>query len=145
MIDSFQNEYRFLSNFYPCERPLFDRFEISYPTVEHAYQAAKTLDKEQRKVIAAQSRPGLAKFLGKSIKLRDDWNTIRVPSMACFLTQKFANDTVLARKLVATFPHELVEGNTWGDTFWGVCNGKGQNILGKLLEQLRSNLIFEIG
>src|SRR6185369_8674281 len=44
-ILEFQGDNRFLSNFFPAE-VIYEG--ITYPTAEHAYQAAKTLDPEQR-------------------------------------------------------------------------------------------------
>ena len=46
----------------------------------------------------------------------------------------------LGNKLLETGNQELVEGNTWGDIFWGVCNGKGQNWLGKILMMVRDEI-----
>jgi hypothetical protein len=64
--------------------------------------------------------------------------------MESLVKEKFTRDTELGAKLVATGDEELVEGNYWGDTFWGVCRGVGQNHLGKILmkvrEELRSNV-----
>ena len=55
------------------------------------------------------------------------------------LRLKFA-DEVMAAKLLATGDAELVEGNTWGDRFWGVSGGNGLNWLGRLLMEVRSDL-----
>jgi predicted NAD-dependent protein-ADP-ribosyltransferase YbiA (DUF1768 family) len=43
--------------------------------------------------------------------------------------------------LIDTGNEELCEFNTWGDTFYGVCNGVGKNILGKLLMEIRDEEI----
>ena len=59
--------------------------------------------------------------------------------MKDLLEQKFAKPE-LKKLLLATDDMLLVEGNTWGDTYWGVCNGIGFNMLGKLLVELRSQL-----
>ena len=69
MIKEFKGEYRFLSNFFISEV----RFEgVKYPTVEHAYQASKTLNKEERKTIGMETTPGRAKRAGRNINLRED-------------------------------------------------------------------------
>jgi len=47
----------------------------------------------------------------------------------------------LAQKLVDTGARDLIEGNTWGDTFWGISGGKGENNLGKLLINQREELV----
>jgi ribA/ribD-fused uncharacterized protein len=137
MIDKFDDEFRFLSNFWPCFVELDGMW---FPSVEHAYQAAKTLDKEKRRSFTDTSvSPGLAKKWGSTLSLRNDWEAIKVDVMRRLLEQKF-NRPDLREKLLATGPQELVEGNYWGDTFWGVCRGVGQNNLGKLLMAIRMNL-----
>jgi len=135
MIDSFKGEYRFLSNFWPAV-VVFEG--ITYPTTEHAYQAAKTLDQDDRLIISLMATPGQAKRAGRKIVIRDDWNDIKVDVMRSLLEQKF-NYPELKQQLLATGTQRLVEGNTWGDVFWGVCRGKGENILGNLLMVIRRN------
>lgn len=136
MIDSFSGKYRFLSNFWPCE---IEYEGIKYPSTEHAFQAAKTLDIEERKRIAQLDTPGKAKRAGKSVELRSDWESIKIGVMREILQLKFA-DKKLAQQLLDTGDEELVEGNTWGDKFWGVCDGEGQNYLGLLLMDVRTEL-----
>lgn len=143
MINSFAGDYHFLSNFYPCEVS-FDG--VLYPSVEHAYQASKTLDLEQRKPFQLSSlRPGAAKRLGKTITLQDNWNKIKLLNMGNLIWQKFDPEInpSLAEQLIATGTEELIEGNWWGDAFWGVCNGKGENHLGKILMARRQVLIVD--
>lgn len=132
-ITSFKDEYRFLSNFWPAT-VLFEN--ILYPTVEHAYVAAKTLDRTTRLGIAAISTPGKVKRVGRSLELRPDWELVKLTVMEDLLELKFMHAD-LRRMLQATAPRELIEGNTWGDTFWGVCDGVGENHLGKLLTKTR--------
>jgi ribA/ribD-fused uncharacterized protein len=134
IIDSFSGPWGFLSNFAPCE-VLLDG--VAYPSVEHAYQAAKTLKLEQReKFLLNGVTPAMAKRMGRGVKLRPDWEEVKVGIMRDLLMQKF-RPTILRRKLLSTFQAELIEGNRWGDTFWGVCNGVGENWLGKLLMEVR--------
>ena len=138
MIDSFSGENRFLSNFYDAP-VLLDG--VLYPTTEHAYQAAKCLDDAERgRMLAANLTPGQCKRWGRSVKIREDWEQVKIPIMYMLLRQKFKPGSVLAAKLLATYPQELVEGNTWSDTFWGVCKGVGKNHLGDLLEKIRFDL-----
>ena len=136
MISEFQGEFRFLSNFWPCEIELEG---IRFPSVEHAYQAAKTLDINTRIQMSLLDTPGQVKKIGKSIELRPDWEEIKIEVMRELLKQKFdiTKHYDLWLKLHMTKPDELVEGNWWGDTFWGVCKGKGENHLGKLLMEIR--------
>lgn len=135
-VSGFQTpEFRFLSNFWPSQVTLDD---VPYPTVEHAYQAAKTLSLYQRDLIAGLPRPAQAKAAGRRVDLRPDWTAVRLPTMHALLVQKFAPGTPLARRLDATGDRLLVEVNQWGDTFWGVCDGAGENHLGRLLMEIRA-------
>jgi ribA/ribD-fused uncharacterized protein len=139
MIDKFTGEYRFLSNFYPATVEMDGEI---YPTVEHAYQAAKTTDNDIRAQIRSKPTPGGAKKLGgnrKLVTLRPDWEYVKVSTMENLVRQKFQNQDLEAM-LVATGDQELVEGNSWNDTFWGVCRGVGDNNLGKILMKIRSEL-----
>lgn len=136
MINSFSGEYEFLSNFYA--HPIQEG-RLTFPTNEHYFQAMKTLDIEERINIARADTPGKAKRLGRSVKLRSDWEGIKLSVMETALRKKFA-DPALAAKLKATGEEELVEGNWWNDRFWGVCDGVGENNLGKLLMKIRAEL-----
>jgi ribA/ribD-fused uncharacterized protein len=135
-ISEFSGKYRFLSNFYPS----VVRFEgMNYPTVEHAFQAAKTADPDERANIYYAASPGQAKRLGRQVALRDDWEDVKLTIMLDLLRSKFAHRGIRAQ-LAATGERELIEGNYWGDTFWGVCEGKGENHLGKLLMKVRDEI-----
>lgn len=142
MINCFDGEFAFLSNFY--ESPISDG-EITYPTVEHYFQAMKTPSMEEAVEIAAAPTPGRAKRLGRKCQLRSDWEEIKIPVMRSALHKKFSNPELKA-KLLATGDQHLEEGNTWHDNFWGVCHCErcqdkvGQNNLGKLLMELRKEL-----
>lgn len=142
MIIEFEDEYAFLSNFYPSP---FTHDGIEYPTNEHFFQAMKTTDLELRKAIAAAKTPGVAKRMGRTIKLRPDWEKIKVDVMRLGLILKFQNPD-LKEKLLATGDEELIEGNWWHDNTWGSChcdacfNTPGRNMLGMLLMELRKEL-----
>lgn len=137
IINDFEAEgNQFLSNFYPVD--IFYE-DIVYPSVEHAYVAGKTTSKALREEIARFELPGQVKKYGRKIQLRDNWEIIKLPLMEQLVRTKF-NREVLSEKLLATGDKELVEGNWWGDTFWGVCGGKGQNHLGKILMKVRREL-----
>lgn len=143
MINEFKGPYRFLSNFYPS---IIVYCNISYPTVEHFFQAMKTTDGVARKRIAAYRYPGQAKKAGRGLVLRPDWEDIKIKVMAYGLRQKFEG-TPLGIELVKTYPHALIEGNYWHDNYWGDClcakcsSGAGENLLGKILQCLRTHLI----
>lgn len=134
-IEEFQGSYRFLSNFWPAS---VEYDGVTYPTVEHAFQAAKTLNKEERNkfqnITAAQ-----AKKLGRTVTLRSDWEEVKVSIMKELLEKKFSHSK-LRDKLSQTKPHKLIEGNYWNDTFWGVCRGVGKNTLGELIMEIRETL-----
>lgn len=136
-IESFKEEpYRFLSNFWPAPVVLDT---ITYPSVEHAYQAAKTLDRMARTPLHTGSAAAAKKY-GRRVPMRSDWNQVKIPIMRQLLTQKFAPNTPLAALLINTGDAELIEGNYWHDYFWGICNGRGENHLGKLLMEIRASL-----
>jgi ribA/ribD-fused uncharacterized protein len=135
-IDCFRGDYRFLSNFWPVE---ITYEGLTYPAVEHAYQAAKSLDPAVRMKFLNPGRrggAGAAKRMGQRVVLREDWEEVKLGIMLDLLRLKFAN-RVLRTQLVATGDTILVEGNDWHDYFWGVCMGVGENHLGKLLMQVR--------
>jgi ribA/ribD-fused uncharacterized protein len=143
-ITSFQGEYRFLSNFWPC-CIVWD--ELVYPTLEHAYAASKTDELSVKQMISSCPTPGDAKeyLYNHSIKPSTSWTIERKSGvMEKLLFIKFGGrDPLLTRALVETGDAELIEGNTWGDTFWGVCDGEGENNLGKLLMKVRTKLFEE--
>lgn len=135
-IYGFNGEYRFLSNFY--ETPIV--YEgITYPSVENAYQAAKTIKLEERQKFTSISSKE-AKSLGKKITLREDWDVIKLQVMWNLLYEKFTRNRKLYSALVLTGKAHIEETNWWGDKFWGTCKGEGENHLGKLLMQLREKL-----
>lgn len=130
-IDSFSGEYRFLSNFY---------ITPDGKSVEHYYQAAKACNiTDYLRIISADS-PGNAKRLGRQIVIRSDWDNIKLVVMEQLLIKKFS-DYDLARKLLETGDTELIEGNHWGDVYWGVCNGVGHNNLGRILMKIRDRFL----
>ena len=135
MIDSFRGRYFFLSNYYPCD---FVWEGLLYRNAEAAFQSAKCTDTIGRLNFTNLS-PNLAKAKGRKIYLRDDWESIKDDTMLNIIRAKFKNPK-LSRKLIATGDQELIEGNTWNDTYWGVCNGIGKNKLGQILMQVREEL-----
>lgn len=135
-ITKFRGEYEFLSNMYPTL--LYVNGEL-YPSAEHAFQAMKCLDRNDRIAISVCRSPQEAKQAGKLVDLRPDWESVKVNLMHSILSAKFSNAD-LAQKLKATGDQELIEGNDWGDNFWGVCDSTGKNMLGKLLMQVREEI-----
>ena len=142
MIDCFDGEFAFLSNFHPSKITVDG---IVFPTVEHLFQAAKTVSLVEREKIAAAATPGLAKRLGRNVILCDNWEEIKDDVMLNALRLKFDN-VFLRSLLLNTENEELVEGNTWHDNYWGNCSCdrckdiEGQNKLGKILMQVREEI-----
>lgn len=139
VIDSFTGEHSFLSNFYPVEIELDGQI---YPTLEHAFQAAKTSNKYERERIRLMTTPGQAKRAGRHVMMDKGWDKSKKWVMRTLLIKKFEHPD-LRQQLLATGEKELIEGNNWGDTYWGICDGVGQNILGKLLMDIRSFIKLE--
>lgn len=69
-----------------------------------------------------------------------NWNEVKLHIMEHFVHLKFFVDRVLGCSLIATGNAQLIEGNTWNDKFWGVCDGEGENHLGKILMKVRDDL-----
>ena len=141
MINCFEREYAFLSNFYPSP---IEYEGIKYPTVEAAFQAAKTPDLHMKTAIATAEHPGKAKRMGRKVVLREDWEEIKDRVMEDCLRLKFS-DPMLRKKLLATEDEELEEGNWWHDNYWGTCycsrcGDVGKNKLGYLLMKIRKEI-----
>ena len=132
----FRGEWFFLSNFYPCQI-VVDGF--CFPTSEHLYQYLKAGDAKSQQLVLSQDTPSAAKkiTLSPDFTPRADWQEVKLNQMEFVLQQKFSHPDLLAM-LLATGDMELVEENDWDDTYWGVCNGIGENNLGKLLMKIRS-------
>ena len=136
-IFGFFGPYRFLSNFYPV---MVQQDGIIFPSVEHAYVAAKTLIYQEKLAVAEVKTAAEVKKIGRQLELRDDWEEIKLDVMLDLLIQKFSQEP-FKTKLLLTKDLYLEETNTWGDKFWGVCNGVGENNLGKLLMWVRASLL----
>lgn len=145
-ITRFSGEYHFLSNFYPAKVVIGD---VICATAEHAFQAQKAAYPSDRLRILDAKTPGLAKKIGRNVLLRHDWEDVKVDVMKQILRYKFRiwvhpmgwTRNPLSIRLIQTGDAELIEGNTWGDTFWGQCPiGNGENMLGKLLMKVRGEI-----
>lgn len=136
-IDGFRGDYYFLSNFanYPV------RYDGHlWPSSEHAYQAAKTTDGDEKTTVQLAKTPGKAKAAGKKVTMRPGWDRIKDDIMLQIVRAKFMQNRKIEIKLLRTKDAELVEGNWWGDDYWGVFEGNGQNKLGKILMKVREEL-----
>lgn len=139
----FMGVNRFLSNFWPCNIVFEGE---SYRSVEAAYVAAKSTDPEVRAQVRRLQTSGDCKKYGKIIKLRPDFENVKMDVMKYLVSYKFSNaNPELMQRLIDTGDRELIEGNDWGDVYWGVCNGIGENRLGRILMDVREELkAFEI-
>lgn len=141
-ISKFSGEYHFLSNFSGVPHTVF-----GYRTVEHYFQAMKTFDEAQRQLIKRAATAAEAKSLGRKCTMRPDWQQVKQSVMLEALREKFKPGTTCAQALLATGNEALIEGNTWHDMIWGQCTCSlhvtkpGLNLLGKLLEQVRKELL----
>ena len=139
-ITSFRGEYAFLSNFFAAEVT----FEgLTFPTNEAAFQAAKCLTSEERIPFTTLKNPVLVKSRGRKVKLRPDWEDVKIGIMEEIVRAKFSAHPELAERLAATGNQLIAEGNKWHDTFWGVdaATGKGENHLGRILMKVREEIV----
>lgn len=147
MISGFNGRWFFLSNFYSC---IIYHQGLEYKSVESFYVAMKS-DSDQiingkyytsgdfREMTSKLDNPDLIKKIGQKVKLRKDWDSKKLEYMNWAIREKFKDET-LKELLLLTNDQEIIEENYWGDTFWGVCKGKGQNHLGKILMKVRDEL-----
>ena len=135
-IRGFDGQYRWLSNFWPV---IIRMSGLVYQSVEAAYQAAKTLDMTVRQRLTSATAAE-SKKIGKTVKLRPDWENIKLDVMYALVKYKFTHNEELRKKLLDTGDAYIEETNYWGDRFWGVSNGTGENHLGKILMRVRKEL-----
>lgn len=143
-ILKFEGQFAFLSNFYESEMEIDQgptKPPVIVPTLEHAFQALKARTKEERDWVLASLTPGVAKRRGQKVYAWDNWGEMKDDIMLELLRIKFFFNEEMKEKLLATGNARLVEGNTWGDRYWGVCRGEGENMLGMLLMQVRNELL----
>lgn len=138
VIEFFTGDYKFLSNFYPC--PV--EFEgYKYPSVENAYQAAKTWNVED-KVMFLTCTAGQAKRWGSPkgrIKIQENWEDMKYGIMRHLVRKKF-KEYPFRLALLSTGDARLEEGNWWGDRVWGKMDGIGKNWLGEILMDVRAEI-----
>lgn len=128
--------YDFLSNMYSTPVTILGR---TFECAEAAFQAHKVINPADREQFVGLNGYE-AKRLGRKVALRRDWGMSRLPCMREVIEAKFYPGSKLAIKLLNTGNKRLVEGNSWNDVYWGVCNGKGQNWLGRILMERRTEL-----
>lgn len=133
-IESFSGTYRYLSNFY--DAPVLYN-GIMYDNAEAAYQAQKQPEKAE---MFKNINGSKAKKDGAALTLRPDWDLVKDQIMYEIVKEKFTRNIYLGARLINTGSIPIIEGNYWNDTYWGVCKGKGQNKLGKIIMRVRDEL-----
>ena len=136
-IVEFRGPYRFLSNFFPCD---VEYEGLTYPSSEHAFQAAKSTNKVYRREMQGCLDGATAKAKGRSVAMRPGWSQMRVGVMFEIVWNKFHSNLTLRSDLIRTGNMTLIEGNDWNDQFWGVSRNIGQNWLGNILMNVRFRL-----
>lgn len=131
-IEDFRGEYAFLSNFHPTKVTID---KLTYDNAEAALQAQRAGSDDQRKLFT-HVLPSEAQRLGRRLTPRADWDQVKDEIMRKVLQAKFA-DSDLKTKLLATGDAKLI---CHDDEYWGVRNGKGENKLGRMLEDIRTEL-----
>jgi len=133
----FKNRYSFLSNM--CSLGQTVKIgDIVVRTTENYYQAMKSSNPAIRDFIA-QLNPYEAKRIARETKQKEDFNNNKLTIMKDAIEVKF-NLPVFKFLLLATNNTKIVEDNYWNDTYWGVCEGVGENNLGKLIMEKRDSL-----
>ncbi len=129
-------EYRYLSNFEVCDVIIDGEL---YGSAEAAYMAQKTLNQEVRNLFkkSREITPIEARKLGQIIEIRPDWKDFKIEAMTQAILSKFNINKHLTEKLLSTGDKYIEETNHWNDQFWGVCNGIGENHLGRILMRVR--------
>lgn len=138
-IKYFRGKNAFLDNGYPVR---IEYEGMTFPSVEAAFQAAKSWDVRHRLACSKADTPVIAKRLGRKVALRPDWEEKKLAIMKELLEQKFRYFE-LRHQLLSTGDAELVAGNQQGDGFWGQVKGEGENHLGRLLMEVREEIRAE--
>ena len=135
------DKYGEFSNFYPCPI-VIDNKEFS--TAEHYFQAMKFHHNPAyfEKIRTCQS-PSIAFKLGRTREIRicNNWKQIKDDIMLKVLMAKFTQNERLKNLQINTKNALLVE-HTERDKYWADGgNNSGKNMLGKLLMQVRRDII----
>ena len=138
------------SNFDPVDNPIVDEFGIEYYSVERAYQASKSLDRNTRLRFTDMSvKEGDIKRLGSNIECRKDWEEVKFSIMENYVRQKYTKNDIHQKELIRSYPHDIVEWNMWHDNVWGICmcercinsGKKGSNKLGTIVMLIRREIM----
>ena len=143
--------------FYRANEKPFGAFSNLYPravefegavylTAEHAYQAGKPAKKAVREWVLSAPNPALVAMAAHGLYSWDvvpNWATVKFDRMRGVLFAKYRQHQDLRTLLLSTGESRLVEStktNNAVNRLWGEVNGKGENMLGKLLMEVRAEL-----
>ena len=138
-ITQFRRQFFFLSNMYPC-KVKYDG--LVFNSAEHAYQYAKAVTPEDKQYVLDAEDPFDSKKRGRKVRKRADWDDVKLSIMINVVWNKFAMNDDCREALMLTKGYDLIEDNWWDDTYWGICDGKGENYLGRILMHLRETLEY---
>ena len=139
-ILGFFGKYGFLSGFCRCTLKIEWKGEIfDFTCIDEAYNARRTFDIDVQKTFQSIG-PREATRKARDMKRRPGWRSARVEIMTNLVREKFRQNEGLAILLLNTGDAHLENTNRWGDKFWGVCDGEGQNNLGKILMEVRDEM-----
>lgn len=139
IINDFSNDNFYLSNFYYSN---ITYEGIEYKSIEAAFQASKTTNFDIKKKLSLMS-PSQARVEGEKITPRENWDETKLIIMKELIILKFTFNPNLRNKLINTGNTSLVNNNNWGDKYWGVCDGEGDNRLGIILMEVRNLLSLQ--
>jgi ribA/ribD-fused uncharacterized protein len=152
VIPTFTDDFYWLSNFFvaPVEIEMFGN-RMRFHSSEAAYQAGKTWVSKETEVdtkaylmlLANEKDPGKSKKIARAMRIdAKQWDKIKDEHMRKVVFAKFLQNPDLCANLLDTGTAMLVEGNTWGDKYWGRVDGKGLNRLGAILMEVRGYWVF---
>ncbi len=136
MICNFRGSFEFLSNLYVSKSQIHINGFV-FHNAESAFQSFKCLDRQHE---FEKLSPKDAKRLGRNVLLRDDWDLVKDDVMYDILCHKFKDNYSLKNALLNTKDSHIIEGNNWGDTYWGICKNIGYNKLGEILMKIREEV-----
>lgn len=134
MIVGFNDtEHFFLNNKYSCDVFILDR---RFGNAEAAYQAHKTKEPQIVNIFTTLDAIS-SQSIGRSVDTYEGWDKDKVRVMLLVVFEKFRQNEDILQKLIATGNQKLEAVSISNEDFWGIADGKGQNILGKILMYVR--------
>ena len=131
------DRYGYMSNFYRSRIFLDGKW---WNTVEHYYQAMKTIFADEQEMVRFAKTPRIARDLGQTVSFRNNFDQDKYMVMKKAVLAKFVQHHNLREQLLATNDEFLIE-DSKVDAYWGCgADGSGQNMLGKVLMEVRTEL-----